>query len=170
MKELLLDGIRWLTKDDVYDAFFRAVGALCVAILALNTAVAQDQCPHLSGAPRRRVEQQERWLVSTLLQQQIAERSVVFGTLVQIEQCHFLTTGIIRDGDFAADGLHFIAHGHAYQSIVGRYHGTWTLAVAPDEPSAKMPKANLLELTRSKWTLLHRDKNGSRGVLATGRY
>jgi RNAse (barnase) inhibitor barstar len=27
MKELLLDGTGWQTKDDVYDAFFRAVGA-----------------------------------------------------------------------------------------------------------------------------------------------
>jgi len=27
MKELTLDGARWTTKDDVYDAFFRAVGA-----------------------------------------------------------------------------------------------------------------------------------------------
>ena len=25
MKELILDGTGWLTKDDVYDAFFRAV-------------------------------------------------------------------------------------------------------------------------------------------------
>jgi RNAse (barnase) inhibitor barstar len=27
MKELLLDGAEWKTTDDVYDAFFRAVGA-----------------------------------------------------------------------------------------------------------------------------------------------
>ena len=27
MKELFLDGAKWTTKDDVYDAFFRAVGA-----------------------------------------------------------------------------------------------------------------------------------------------
>jgi len=27
MKELTLDGACWTTKDDVYDAFFRAVGA-----------------------------------------------------------------------------------------------------------------------------------------------
>ncbi len=27
MKELLLDGAGWQTKDDVFDAFFRAVGA-----------------------------------------------------------------------------------------------------------------------------------------------
>ncbi len=27
MKELVLDGAAWTTKDDVYDAFFRAVGA-----------------------------------------------------------------------------------------------------------------------------------------------
>ena len=27
MKELVLDGARWRTKDDLYDAFFRAVGA-----------------------------------------------------------------------------------------------------------------------------------------------
>ena len=26
MKELALDGAEWTTKDDVYDAFFRAVG------------------------------------------------------------------------------------------------------------------------------------------------
>jgi len=28
VKELLLDGAGWLTKDDVYDAFFRVVGTL----------------------------------------------------------------------------------------------------------------------------------------------
>jgi RNAse (barnase) inhibitor barstar len=27
MKELVLDGAGWTSKDDVYDAFFRAVGA-----------------------------------------------------------------------------------------------------------------------------------------------
>ena len=27
MRELILDGTTWRTKDDVYDAFFRAVGA-----------------------------------------------------------------------------------------------------------------------------------------------
>jgi RNAse (barnase) inhibitor barstar len=27
MKELVLNGAEWATKDDVYDAFFRAVGA-----------------------------------------------------------------------------------------------------------------------------------------------
>ena len=27
MKELVLDGAQWATKDDLYDAFFRAVGA-----------------------------------------------------------------------------------------------------------------------------------------------
>ena len=26
MRELALDGADWLTRDDVYDAFFRAVG------------------------------------------------------------------------------------------------------------------------------------------------
>ncbi len=27
MKDIILDGARWSTKDDVYDAFFRAAGA-----------------------------------------------------------------------------------------------------------------------------------------------
>ena len=27
MKDIILDSARWSTKDDVYDAFFRAVGA-----------------------------------------------------------------------------------------------------------------------------------------------
>ncbi|SRR5690242_20384653 len=27
MRELILDGTTWRTKDDVYDAFFRAIGA-----------------------------------------------------------------------------------------------------------------------------------------------
>ena len=27
MKNMILDGVSWSTKDDVYDAFFRAVGA-----------------------------------------------------------------------------------------------------------------------------------------------
>jgi RNAse (barnase) inhibitor barstar len=27
MKELILDGAKWITRDDVYDSFFAAVGA-----------------------------------------------------------------------------------------------------------------------------------------------
>ena len=48
---------------------------------------------------------------------------------------------------------------------MGRYDGTWTLAVTPDEPNTKMPEGNLLELTKHKWTLIHRDKNGRKGVV-----
>lgn len=166
VKELLLDGTGWQTADD----FFRAVGAVLLSFLALTAAVAQDQCPQLSGAPRRRLEQQARWLVSPSLQRQVFAKSFVFGALIQIEQCRFLTTGVIREGDFVTAALHFTAQGYAYKSLVGRYHGTWTLAVAPDDPSTKMPEGNLLELTKRKWTLIHRDKDGSRDVVASGRY
>jgi hypothetical protein len=128
----------------MYNIFIRALAALLVAILAAIAAVTEDQCPQLSGETRQRVEQQARWLVSPSLQQRVSAKSAVFAALIRIEQCDFLSTGIIRDGDFASAGLHFRAQNHTYKSIVGSYHGIWTLGVVPDDSSTKMPEANLL--------------------------
>jgi hypothetical protein len=144
---------------------------LLLSILALSVAsCAQDHCPHFSGAVKRRVEKQARWLVSESLQQEIADRSVAFGVLVRIEQCRVLTSGIIRDGDFALEGSYFAVAGDAFRSLVGRYRGVWMLAVVPADRETKMPVANLLELTDHYWTLIHRDKDGSREVVAKGKF
>jgi hypothetical protein len=103
---------------------------LLLSILALCVAgCAQDQCPHFSGAVKRRVEKQARWLVSESLQQEIADRSVAFGVLLRIEQCRVLTSGIIRDGDFVLEGSYFAVAGDAFESLVSRYRGVWMLAV-----------------------------------------
>jgi hypothetical protein len=44
MKELLLDGESWQTQDDVYDAFFRAVGAVRYALRTTTVMSGQNQC------------------------------------------------------------------------------------------------------------------------------
>jgi hypothetical protein len=129
---------------------------------------AQDQqCPHFSGAVKHRLEEQGRWLASTSLQRRIAQRSRVFGALVKIEQCEHLLD-LIRDGDFAEE-LYFVAEGSPFAALVGRYRGTWTMAVVPYDKTHVL-EANLLEITQHKWTLVHRDKDGGRGILATGDY
>jgi len=144
---------------------------LLLSILAVSVAGrAQDQCPHFSGSVKRRLEKQARWLVSEPLQQEIADRSVAFGVLVKIEQCRVLTSGIIRNGDFVLEGSYFAVAGDAFKSLVGRYRGVWMLAVVPADRESKMPVANLLELTEHDWTLIHRDKDGSRELVAKGKF
>lgn len=152
------------------DACFCPIGTLLVAILGLALAVAQDQCPQVSGAPKQKLEQQARWLLSPSLQQQVAAKSVVFGALIKIEQCDFLTMTVMLDGNFATENLRFKAQNHVYKSLIGRYRETWTMAVVPDDPSTKMPEANLLELTQHEWALIHREKDGGKVVVAAGRY
>jgi hypothetical protein len=144
---------------------------LLLSILVLSVAgCAQEQCPYFSGAVKRRLEKQARWLVSESVQTEIADRSVAFGLLVRIEQCRVLTSGIMRDGDFVLEGLYFAVAGDAFRSLVGRYRGVWMLAVVPADRETKMPVANLLELTEHDWTLIHRDKDGSREVVAKGKF
>ncbi len=129
----------------------------------------QDQhCPHFSGAVKHRLEEQGRWLASTSLQNRILQRSRVFGALVKIEQCKHLLD-LIRDGDFVVGGLYFVVDGSPFEALVGRYRGTWTMAVVPYYKTNVLD-ANLLEITQHKWTLFHRDKDGARGILATGDY
>ena len=133
-----------------------------------SVVCAQDQqCPHFSGAVKRRLEEHGRWLASTSLQNRIVQRSRVFGALVKIERCEHLLN-LIRDGDFAGK-LYFIVDGAPFKALVGRYRGTWTMAVVPYDKTSILD-ANLLEITQHKWTLLHRDKDGGRTILATGDY
>ena len=95
-----------------------------------SVVCAQDQhCPHFSGGVKHRLEEQGRWLASTSLQKRIVQRSRVFGALVKIEQCDLLLD-LIRDGDFA-EALYFVADGSPFKALVGRYRGTWTMAVVP---------------------------------------
>jgi hypothetical protein len=144
---------------------------LLLSTLALSVAgCAQDHCPHFSGAVKRRVEKQARWLVSESLQQKIAEKSVAIGVLVRIEQCRVLTSGIVRDGDFVLQGLHFVVAGEAFKSLVGRYRGVWRLAIVPADRETNMPVANLLELTEHDWTLIHREKDGRKEAVAKGKF
>jgi len=67
-------------------------------------------------------------------------------------------------------GLHFVVAGEAFKSLVGRYRGVWTLAIVPADRETKMPVANLLELTEHDWTLIHREKDGSREIVARGKF
>jgi hypothetical protein len=144
---------------------------LLLSILALSVAdCAQERCPQLSGAVKRRLEKEARWLVSESLQQEIAKKSFALGVLVSIEQCRVLTSGIIRNGDFVMEELYFSVADQAFKSIVGRRRGIWTLAVAPADLGTEMPIANLLELTEHDWTLIHRYKDGSKDIVAKGKF
>ena len=148
------------------------LGALLFSLCALPLAAStQDRsCPHFSGAVKRRVEKQARWLISESLQKQVAQRSNAFGQLIAFEQCHVLQTRLLSEEDMALEGPFFVTDGVPLKSLVGRYQGTWVMGVAPTEATGKMPDANLLELTDHKWTLLYRDENGDTRVLATGKY
>jgi hypothetical protein len=116
------------------------------------------------------VEKQARWLVSESLQKQVAQRSDAFGHLIAFEQCHVLQTRLLSEEDMVLEGPFFMADGVPLKSLVGRYQGTWMMAVRPTDANGKMPDANLLEMTDRKWTLLYRGESGNIRVLATGKY
>jgi hypothetical protein len=148
------------------------IGVILFALCALSSAVsAQDKrCPQFSGVVKDRVEKQARWLVSESLQRQLAQRSSAFGRLIAIEQCDVLKTRVLSEGDMVFEGPFFEADSVPLESLIGRYQGTWVMAVAPTEVTGKMPDANFLELTDHKWTLFYRDENGDTRVVATGKY
>jgi hypothetical protein len=145
---------------------------LFVSLFALSLILgAQEQeCPHFSGSAKNRVEKQARWLVSESLQERVAQRSSAFGHLIKYEQCHILKNRLLSDEDAVVQGPFFFADGVELQSLVGRYRETWIMAVAPRDATAKMPDANLLELTTRHWVLMYRNKDGSKNTLATGEY
>jgi hypothetical protein len=144
---------------------FFSLSALSVILCAQ-----EQECPHFSGTVRKQLEKQGRWLVSESFQQRVAERSGAFGHLVKFEQCHILDSRLLSDKDIVVQGPFFVADGVELTSMVGRYEGTWMMAVAPREAAAQMPDANLLELTAHRWTLIYRDQDGRKHPLATGRY
>jgi hypothetical protein len=119
---------------------------------------------------KRTVEKQARWLVSESLQKQVAQRSHAFGQLIAFEQCHVLQTRLLSEEDMVLEGPFFIADGVPLKSLVGRYRGIWTMAVAPTEVTGKMPDPNLLEITDRKWTLVYRDETGTAWVRTSANY
>jgi hypothetical protein len=145
---------------------------LFVSLFALSLILgAQEQeCPHFSGSAKNRVEKQGRWLVSESLQERVAHRSRAFGHLIKYEQCHILKSRLLSDEDAVVQGPFFFVDGVELQSLVGRYRETWIMAVVPRDATAKMPDANLLELTAHHWVLMYRNKDGSKNTLATGEY
>jgi hypothetical protein len=116
------------------------------------------------------LEKQAPWLVSESLQERVAQRSSAFGHLIKFEQCHILESRLLSDEDIVVQGPFFVADNVELQSLVGRYRGTWIMAVVPREAAAKMPDANLLELSAHHWVLIYRDKDGSKNTVATGEY
>jgi hypothetical protein len=137
------------------------------------TAVAcsQDrQCPHFSSSEKHRLEREARWLVSPSLQEQVARRSPAFGFLIEFARCNLLNSRLLSDEDEVAETLYFISDGVALQAMIGRRRGVWTMAVVPYDADSEMPQANLLEMSEHNWILIHRDKDKSRKVLATGDY
>ena len=145
---------------------------LLLGICTMTTDVCgqERQCPQFSSGEAHRLEKEARWLVSPSLQKQIAKRSSAFGFLIEFARCHVLESRLLSDEDEVAETLYFVADGIALQGMVGRYRGVWTMAVVPHEADSEMPAVNLLEMTEDKWTLIHRDRDKSRKVLATGSY
>jgi hypothetical protein len=149
-----------------------------ICILCSVGCAQELQCPHLPRWVKHRLEKQARWLVNKSLQKHIAKKSQVFGNLVEYyQQCSSVEAGSLRDP--AMEGTYFTLYlvdaGVPLQSMFGRYRGIWTMAVVPWDgnaklPYAKMPEANLLEITENAWTLIDRDKDGSRTVLARENY
>jgi|SRR5580692_3958828 hypothetical protein len=81
-----------------------------------------------------------------------------------------LKNRLLSGEDAVVQGPFFFADGVELQSLVGRYRETWIMAVVPRDATAKMPDANLLELTTHHWVLMYRNKDGSKNTLATGEY
>ena len=79
-------------------------------------------------------------------------------------------TRLLSEDFSLLEGPFFFNDGVSLTSLVGRYHGTWLMAVAPTDPAGKMPAANLLELTDHTWTLLYRDESAQTRVIASGKY
>ena len=141
-----------------------------LSALSLTLYAQEQECPHFSGAAKNRLEKQARWLVSESLQEHVAERSSAFGHLIKFEQCHILESRLLSDEDIVVQGPFFIADGVELQSLVGRYRGTWMMAVVPREAARKMPEGNLLELTAHRWALTYRGEDGCKNTLAAGEY
>jgi hypothetical protein len=87
-----------------------------------------------------------------------------------MERCHILQSNLLSEQVAEEQGPFFVADHIPLRSRVGRYEGTWIMAVAPNEAAGKMPDPNLLEMTDHKWTLLYRDRSGTTWVRATGSY
>jgi len=156
---------------------FKTVGQrrILILVFALSgfclPAMAHDpDCPQLAGAPRKRVEQHARWLVSESLPQQVRPLSPAFAQLIRFEQCHVLESHLLEDRDQVMEGPFFAVDRVDLASLVGRQDRTWMMAIAPTNPKARMPAANLLELTDRQWTLMYRDKNGHKTLVASGSY
>lgn len=148
------------------------VGLLLLGLFGLEVAAgAQERsCPHFSGAIKKRVEQQARWLVSKSLEKQVAQKSIAFGHLIEFAQCHVLETRLLWDEEVTVEGPFFVAEGVPLKSLIARSQETWTMAVVPSEVTGRMPDANLLDITRHNWTLLYRDESGKRRLVAAGKY
>lgn len=148
------------------------VGLLLLGLFALGPAACSQErnCPHFSGAAKKRVEQQARWLVSKSLEKQVAQRSVAFGHLIEFAQCHVLQTRLLSDTDTTVEGPFFVADGVPLKSLIGRSQDLWMMAVVPSEMTGRMPEANLLEITSHHWSLLSRDKSGKARLVAEGKY
>jgi hypothetical protein len=88
----------------------------------------------------------------------------------QIRAVPHLESRLLSDEDIVVQGPFFVADGVELQSLVGRYRGTWMMAVVPREAATKMPEGNLLELTAHRWALMYRGKDGRKNTLAAGEY
>jgi|SRR5215469_4391045 len=147
---------------------------LLLAILAYTSLLCAEnqRCP---GPPRwmkQRLKKEVPWLVSPSLRRHIAKRSPEFGSLVKYEQqCQWSEAASLVDPSM--EGRYFTTYvwdGIPLRSMFGRYRGIWTMAVVPMSTKDEVPNGNLLEITKHKWTLFHRDRDGSRKILATEHF
>jgi len=147
------------------------LGLLLLSVFSLAIAAsAQDRnCPHFSGAVKRRLQRQARWIVNEAFQKAVAQESSAFGRLIAFEQCHVLESRLLVEDD-TVEGPYFVVDGVPLKSLIRRHGENWMMAVAPVEANSKMPAANLLEITQHKWTLLYRDDKGNRHILRSASY
>lgn len=145
---------------------------LLICYLGSAWAAPPSPCPGPPDWLKHRLKKETPWLVSAKLRRQVAEKSPEFGSLLEFQQqCHWSEMASL--GAPSMEGRYVVAILYTevpLRSISGLYHGLWTIAVVPENKGDKMPEGNLLEIGRKKWTLLSRDQDGSRAVLASGRY
>lgn len=130
----------------------------------------RNQCPQFSGAVKKRMEKEARWIVSDSLQSQIASRSIALGRLLAMERCHILESNLLSERITEEQGPFFVAEDVELRSSVGRYDRTWMMVVAPADATGRMPAANVLKISEHRWTLLHRGNAGRPTVLAAGTF
>jgi hypothetical protein len=141
--------------------------SLC--IFASAVCAQDEECPSLTPSMKQRLQVEGAgWLADKPLQKRIAEQSRIFGMLVRHQQCVW-TQAFLEDKGWSYT-VFLEVDGHLFEAMYRRYRDRWVMAVKPYGVGGEMPDANILEINGQKWTLIHRDTDGSMRVLAAYYY